>query len=97
MTADPSRLPREGDFGETFPGYRWELRAEENRIRYDHQKGISGVEDLEPLRTIHLRVFYSRGGDKDYQPLSFTYHPLRIETFSQRAKYENQIYGEGRE
>jgi general secretion pathway protein I len=97
MTADLSKLPRSGDFGDTFPGYSWDMRVEEKRLRYDHQKGISGVEDLEPLRSIRLSITYRRGASEEYRPLSFTYHPLRIEPFSQRAKFENQIYGEGRE
>lgn len=94
---DLQGLPRqEGGFGPSFPGYTWTVRASEERLRYDHMKGISGVEGLEPLVTYHVQVLYEATTPSAYMPLSFSYHPLRIESFSARAKYENQIYEEPR-
>lgn len=83
---------KEGSFGSSFPGYSWTVRTTEERLRYDHMKNISGVENLEPLLTHHVQVTYERGTRHAYTAVSFSYHPLRIESFSARAKYENQIF-----
>jgi type II secretory pathway pseudopilin PulG len=89
--AEAGRL--EGNFGEDFPEFYWRAEVDEERLRYSHVESGIKVDDLEPLRTIDVTIFYQRNEyDKPFVPLHFSYHPLLIENFSLQAKFENQLY-----
>lgn len=83
---------QEGNFGERFPEYYWAAKVEERRLSYNHVGSGVKADDLEPLQTIEVAIYYQRGDHKPYSPLRFSYHPLRLEAFSSQAKFENQLF-----
>jgi len=78
-----------GDFGAGFPGYSWEISVTEQRVRYDDD-GVK-ADDIEPLCTVDVTIVYRRADERAYVPLAFSYHPIRLELFTQKSKFENQL------
>jgi hypothetical protein len=88
----PDRGTSSGDFGEEYPGYKWEVKVERQRMSYRYTKGASRVDDLDDLLTYSVTIRYEPDNTfKPYVPLRFRYHPADLEIFSANAKYENQL------
>jgi len=81
-----------GDFGDNYPGYRWEVKVDRERMRYNHVSGAVNPKVMDELVTYTVTIVYQpQGAPKAFVPLRFAYHPSMVELFSASAKFENQL------
>lgn len=94
QVAPPEIGKYEGDFGEDEPNYRFEMKIEDEKIRYRGKDRRKGEEDFRPVRKLNLQVFYEpkRKTETPFRVVNLNSAIMGIEKFTPPAMDEYQLY-----
>ncbi len=93
---DPPTSPKvTGTFEDVgFPKYSYTLEYQDQDIKYRNLKGSAKDADLRPLRHVRLTITYSDGRLRQFNPVQVETFLPPIERFTQRSKFENELFHE---
>lgn len=97
MMSEIELLPRkdgeyEGEFGELFPHYYYELTVERQEIEYTELEFDGDLDEFEPLFWFELKVYYDNGRQKPVKVIDAESYLMGAELFSSKSKQEMQIF-----